>query len=225
METINSRDQVLIQDPMDRQMYHLSPADPRRSLTFKDAVKRCWAGYVDFEGRARRSEYWWFCLYALLILLLPLFFSVLLSQAFEGSSRCADFWGYTVGILMFIVLGGTVVMLIFPFFAAMARRLHDVGVSARWIIWDLVLGVVSFFALSIAFDVAGITNSSADYSIVEMFQAVSDYSVLLFVLVATLLVAQLAMTLIILVFTLLDSRKTVNQYGPSPKYHQETESI
>ena len=29
-------------------------------MTFTESVKSCLSGYAKFEGRASRSEYWWF---------------------------------------------------------------------------------------------------------------------------------------------------------------------
>jgi len=34
-------------------------------MSFVDAVKTCFTKYVDFNGRARRSEYWYFYLFTL----------------------------------------------------------------------------------------------------------------------------------------------------------------
>lgn len=31
-------------------------------MSFIDAVKTCFSKYVNFKGRARRSEFWWFYL-------------------------------------------------------------------------------------------------------------------------------------------------------------------
>ncbi len=36
-------------------------------MSFIDAVKRCYGKYAEFEGRASRSEYWWFFLFRILI--------------------------------------------------------------------------------------------------------------------------------------------------------------
>ena len=52
-----------IQDPEDHQFYRLSPEDARRPMSFKRAVKQCWEKYAIFDGRSRRSEYWWFGLF------------------------------------------------------------------------------------------------------------------------------------------------------------------
>lgn len=36
-------------------------------MGFMDAVKKCFQNYVNFSGRARRAEYWYFMLFNFLI--------------------------------------------------------------------------------------------------------------------------------------------------------------
>jgi uncharacterized membrane protein YhaH (DUF805 family) len=82
-------------------------------MNIADSVKFCLSKYVTFEGRASRSEYWWFLLAVFLVTL----------------------------VLSFIMpfLGGLVYLgLILPMIAAAARRLHDIGKSA----WFLLVGLI-----------------------------------------------------------------------------------
>jgi uncharacterized membrane protein YhaH (DUF805 family) len=37
--------------------------DKREKMNFQESVKTCFTKYVDFNGRASRSEYWWFVLF------------------------------------------------------------------------------------------------------------------------------------------------------------------
>ena len=41
-------------------------------LGFMDSLKRCLSKYADFKGRARRSEFWWFCLPFFIIAIPPI---------------------------------------------------------------------------------------------------------------------------------------------------------
>lgn len=41
--------------------------DNSSSMGFVDAIKVCFKKYVDFNGRARRSEYWWWTLFTVLV--------------------------------------------------------------------------------------------------------------------------------------------------------------
>ena len=36
-------------------------------MTFAESVQTCLSKYADFTGRARRSEYWWFALFVLIV--------------------------------------------------------------------------------------------------------------------------------------------------------------
>jgi len=38
-------------------------------MQFQDAIKTCFNKYLQFEGRAGRSEYWWFFLFTILAVL------------------------------------------------------------------------------------------------------------------------------------------------------------
>ena len=88
-------------------------------MTFQDSVKICFSKYVDFSGRASRSEYWWFVLFIMLV-------SV-------GASLFSD------------VLSGLVSLAtLLPSIAAATRRLHDTHRSGWWqlIVLLPVLGLI-----------------------------------------------------------------------------------
>jgi uncharacterized membrane protein YhaH (DUF805 family) len=73
-------------------------------MNFQESVKTCFTKYVDFDGRASRSEYWWFALFI-----------------FAGNIVCT-FIGHSLPLLF-----GLVTLL--PSIAAAARRLHDTNRS------------------------------------------------------------------------------------------------
>ena len=76
-------------------------------MTFQESIKICFAKYADFNGRAKRSEYWWFVL-----------FLVLASLA--------------LGLISSIVSGLFSLATIVPSISAAARRLHDTNRSGWW---------------------------------------------------------------------------------------------
>jgi len=76
-------------------------------VTFQDSIKTCFNKYVDFSGRASRSEYWWFVLFIFLG-------SIVLSLV--------SHW------LQYLFALGTLL----PSLAAASRRLHDTGRSGWW---------------------------------------------------------------------------------------------
>lgn len=69
-------------------------------MTFIESVRSCFVKYADFNGCARRSEYWWFMLFGLVGTL-----------SFEIVSDRLS-WAFTVATFL-------------PSIAVTARRLHD----------------------------------------------------------------------------------------------------
>ena len=90
------------------------PAIP--PMGFGGAVAACFSKFVDFSGRARRAEYWYWTLFVLLFT-----FSVTLAVTFLFGELAAD---RTPGIIYLVLL--------LPGFAVLVRRLHDTDRSGWW---------------------------------------------------------------------------------------------
>ncbi|WP_198086351.1 DUF805 domain-containing protein [Variovorax sp. E3] len=86
-------------------------------MNFQTAVKTCFSKYADFSGRASRSEYWWFVLAELVVLVV----ASLINQ-------------YLYGI---VALG-----FLLPALAVGARRLHDIGKSG-WLQLLMIIPVIN----------------------------------------------------------------------------------
>lgn len=96
-------------------------------LTFGEAVAECFNNYATFSGRARRSEYWFFYLFNVLINFgLGCFLGVFLG----------DEDGIAIGIMIITALFRLAVFL--PSLSVYVRRLHDIGKSGANIFWLLV---------------------------------------------------------------------------------------
>ncbi|NJM43069.1 MAG: DUF805 domain-containing protein [Brachymonas sp.] len=78
-------------------------------MDIKTAVVTCLTKYVDFDGRASRSEYWWFFLFQFITIIV---LSVVLS---------------ILGTIASLAL-------LLPGIAAGVRRLHDIGKSGWWLL-------------------------------------------------------------------------------------------
>jgi len=76
-------------------------------MDFVPAIQSCLRQYATFSGRAARSEYWWFFLFQVLVLV--------------GASIVSDLL-YALASLA----------LLLPSLAVGARRLHDIGRSGWW---------------------------------------------------------------------------------------------
>ncbi len=86
-------------------------------MSFSEAIRSVFQKYVTFEGRARRSEYWWFFL-----------FNSLVSAALSYLVRMTDGSVFMEGLSALFSLA-----VFLPRLAVAWRRLHDVGKSgANW---------------------------------------------------------------------------------------------
>jgi uncharacterized membrane protein YhaH (DUF805 family) len=84
-----------------------------------------WSKYADFDGRARRSEYWIFSIINLIIygiiLAIESSFNVLIDDFLFGP---------------FSILFGLVILI--PSWAVLVRRLHDIGRSGFWVFISII---------------------------------------------------------------------------------------
>ena len=94
-------------------------------MDFQTAVKTCFSKYADFSGRASRSEYWWFVLAEIVVLIVA-------SLIHE--------YVYVIAALGFLL----------PALAVGARRLHDIGKSGwlqlLWIIPVIGWAILIYWA-------------------------------------------------------------------------------
>lgn len=79
-------------------------------MSFTEAVQTCFEKIITVEGRARRSEYWYFALCVFLI-------NIVLNVVFRDG-------GAIVRIITFVLNIATLTVSI--------RRLHDIGKSGWW---------------------------------------------------------------------------------------------
>ena len=88
-------------------------------MSFKEAILNVFNNYANFNGRARRSEYWYFVLFTTLIN------SVLAGlQNSAGEGTVGSFFGMLAGLFSLATL--------IPGLAVCWRRLHDIGKSGGY---------------------------------------------------------------------------------------------
>ena len=106
-------------------------------MGFAESVRTCFGKYADFQGRASRSEFWWFFLFTALVnlvLVIPLYVLTAV-LAVAGDSGTGAGVAAVISIIWSIAVVIVAVALLIPLLAVGARRLHDYGQSA----WFLLL--------------------------------------------------------------------------------------
>jgi uncharacterized membrane protein YhaH (DUF805 family) len=95
-------------------------ANSKRELymTFVESIKTCLSKYADFNGRASRSEFWWFILFIFVGSFVLSMISAIISMLFS------------LGLLL-------------PSIAAGTRRLHDTDRSG----WFQLIGFIPLIGL------------------------------------------------------------------------------
>ena len=92
--------------------------------------------YANFNGRARRAEYWWFALDSFII-------GIVLAGINEWAVSSGNF----VAILLTCILYyGVSLALLLPGFAVVWRRLHDIGKGGQWY-WICLIPIIGFIWL------------------------------------------------------------------------------
>ena len=179
---------------------------PRPMMGFKKAVDTCFAKYAVFKGRARRSEYWWFSLFILLVTAVLLGPVAVLAYLEESGVINTDsgLWsaGFAISAIMALIGVLFLLAMIIPSIAVEVRRLHDIGRSGWWVFWSFA---VSLLAASVPFFLFD-------------FKVALDMALLPGLLLGVTKLCNWILEIVLFVFTLLNSHKGENKYGPSPKY-------
>ncbi len=107
-------------------------------MSFQDAVRVCLTQkYVDFSGRARRSEYWYFALFVIIV--------SVVAGIIDGILGTRDTISNTG-----LVGGIASLALLLPNLGVGARRLHDTGRSGWWLLIGLI-PVIGWIVLIVFF--------------------------------------------------------------------------
>ena len=116
-------------------MTHVAPPldQPHYGAPLGAAVHRGFAKYATFRGRASRSEYWWWVLFAAVVgsvlNALPILTDGVRLEA-DGSLTVTG----PLGIILTFVWAIWAVATVIPTLAVLVRRLHDIGRSGWWVL-------------------------------------------------------------------------------------------
>lgn len=95
--------------------------------------------YADFQGRARRAEYWMFVVFQILVYIAVAIVSMIVSGGDTNSAAASALMGLvTLGLLL-------------PSIAVTVRRLHDTNRTGWWIFISLIplIGGIWLFVLTV----------------------------------------------------------------------------
>ncbi len=119
-------------------------------MGFREAVKTCLSKYSDFEGRAPRSEYWYW----------GLFISLAVGAGFLAMA-IADvvLGGNTAAVIFAIIAVVAGLGLFLPSLAVTVRRLHDTNSSGWWYLLTAI-PYVGGLIMFVWFCIKGTTGSN-----------------------------------------------------------------
>jgi uncharacterized membrane protein YhaH (DUF805 family) len=106
-------------------------------MDFGTAVSTCFHKYADFEGRARRSEYWYFVLFNVLVMAALAVVGAIIGGTLGGAGTIVN----TILVLFALFWLG----MILPHLAVQVRRFHDLGVTGWFVLIFAVLSLIPIF--------------------------------------------------------------------------------
>lgn len=155
---------------------------------------KCIRNYVNFSGRARRTEFWYFILFSCLLLIVAMALDVVCFNTPYGV--------FYLLVALFLFL---------PQLAVSARRLHDTGRTSKWLLWNylaLLAWAVAALVLSGLSAFAGGRDASAWFLIVLCGGCVFFF----------------VWEIVFLVWFCLPGTPGENRYGPDPKQPDQEKS-
>lgn len=159
-----------------------------KKLGFMEAVKNVLSNLTNFNGRARRSEYWWYVLATSVV-------SGIINMIFSSIPL--------VNIIISCVISLSTV-------AVAARRVHDSGKNAIWVYIDCVFSIIVlvYMYASGFYDALNVVNPNPNTIINIMASPIFWISGLI----------SFVTGIVVFIFCLFDSDPMENKYGESPKY-------
>ena len=163
-------------------------------VSFADSIKLGFEGYLKFSGRSTRSEYWWWTLFA--AILVPLLAGIIDLIVF----------GTENGWLRLIVS----LALLLPNIAVSVRRLHDIGKSGLWLLWWFLMVIGTYIIIVIGALIAfgGVLSGNWDNT--------GSWGVLILGFVLAI-VGSIGVFIWWIIWFVKEGDLGPNQYGPDPR--------
>lgn len=173
----------------------------RESMGFADAVKTCLRKYADFKGRARRSEYWWFFLFVILVTFLAGILDAALFGVDPQTGEASGVLGLIVSLALFL-----------PLLAAGWRRLQDSGRPGWYILIPMIYSLA--ISLLIPADILMASMIGGMIGAGDSLRGVAAVLGLTGILIAFLI--QLILLIVMIWWLTRPSDPGPNAYGPPP---------
>jgi len=109
-------------------------------VSFPQAVKLFFQRYTDFQGRSRRSEYWWVQLFNFLVLVIPYVLLISIGGLASGEPNIIGF--ILIAIMLIYVLA-----IIVPGIALGVRRFHDLNQTGWLVLVFAIAGAIPLVGL------------------------------------------------------------------------------
>jgi uncharacterized membrane protein YhaH (DUF805 family) len=91
-------------------------------MSFVEAIGSCFRNYASFSGRAVRSEYWYWVLFAAIVLFV---FGAIDEALYSGPLAMGPFSYVAMAVGLALIL---------PSLAVSVRRLHDIDRTGWWVL-------------------------------------------------------------------------------------------
>ena len=156
--------------------------------------------YADFSGRSRRMEFWMWQLFQILVyvaitcLIMVLGGGMIMTQSDPTAMAAAGGGVLIVGALYLLYI----LAVFIPSLAVAVRRLHDTNRSGWWILAPLAPYLLVMLAGGMAFSSPDSVGAVGGLALIGM-------------------IAAFVLSLVLLVFYLLEGTRGPNRYGADPK--------
>lgn len=164
--------------------------------TLGTATKAFFTRYVDFSGRSTLSAYWYWVLANCLITLL------LGIMVVVSGLDLTSLWSLATFI---------------PGLALSCRRLHDIGKSAWNLLWVIIPTIALFASIALVV-VAYLAKGLGGGSEAEIAETIAQIEFAPNIIILICGFALFVGMIILFVYSLLDSQRGTNKWGPSEKY-------
>lgn len=175
-------------------------------MSFGQAIKTCFKKYCVFKGRARRSEYWYWTLFVILLSVgIEVLQGLLSLPALFGKGSVGTLTTF-VNVFSGVISAATLL----PSLGVTVRRLHDTSHSGWWLLALYVLEIAFLVLILGGMDSSIITGDVPDLD----FSSMNTTQIALLCLVG---VFGFVLMIVLFIWYCIDSKPGTNKYGPNPK--------